>query len=665
MIAGRAAFGRSTISDTIAAVLERAPDWSALPGVTPAHVCHLLRRCLEKDPRQRLRDIGDFDETSTGTQAPVGQLPRSDRFLWPFAAASLAAIAFGMLAVRPQLTRPGGPPEFTRVTQIGGGQASEFGPAIAPDGKWIAYLSNARGATDVWVKFLSGGDPINLTATLPLAIQSRSDLGGLAIAPDGSEIAFDAGATRTTSPADFDAWVVPAPTGGTPRKVVERGRALRWSPDGTQMVFVRPGSSAGDALFVARADGGSARELVAVSGGMHIHWPVWSHDGRYIYFNYSISTANREPASIYRVSVAGGAVEPIVASARRAVFPLLTPDGAGLIYSGNPTSVDLALWWRPHGNLPPTRLTTGVGEYAEASMAADGRTMIATLVQFDRQLATISMASASVQPLIDSSAQDIDPVLSPAGDTLVFSSARSGFQNLWTVRSDGTMARALTSGNAFDERPAFSPDGRRLAFVSDRSGQRGIWMMSADGGIPEHLVDAPVIDRLLWSPDSSRIIYATTVGDVPGLHSVGVADGRVQRVATPGPALGAFSFSNDTIGYLEPLPGRTDQPNVNRIAFMRSTGEPIEADALKALNLANGFAVASPDGRRLAAIVEPGGAAGSVWVADLMQRTPFVKVTDFMGDARTRGGTWTSNNDALIVGLIQRRSHLVLFDQAK
>jgi Tol biopolymer transport system component len=96
---------------------------------------------------------------------------------------------------------------------------------------------------------------------------------------------------------------------------------------------------------------------------MHLHWPAWSHDGRYIYFTYSTSTANCEPTSIYRFAAAGGALDLVIATARRAVFPLLTGDGRGLIYSANPTSVDVALWWQPNDGSAATRLTTGVGEY--------------------------------------------------------------------------------------------------------------------------------------------------------------------------------------------------------------------------------------------------------------------------------------------------------------
>ena len=669
MLTGRATFERETLSDTIAAILEHAPDWSALPGDTPAGVRRVLQRCLERNPSRRMRDIGDaqieIEDLEQATTIIDRPTVRSRGFGWPFAVVAVVALGLAVAASRPMWTSVPRAPEFSRVTQLAFGQGVEFGPAISPDGKWIAYLSNARGPTDVWVWFLSGGDPVNLTAATTLEIQSRGDLGGLAISPDGSMIAFDAGATKGTPAARYDAWAIPAPLGGAPRKVVELGRALRWSPDGTQIAFVRPGSSAGDSLYVARSDGGSPREVAALRGAMHIHWPVWSHDGRYIYFNYSFSTANREPASIYRVAAEGGPVEAVVPSARRAIFAFPTPDGRGLIYSANPHGVDLALWWRPFDGSEPTRLTTGVGEYAEASMTADGQTLISSLVQSRRALTFISISgSASTQAITSGSTGDFDPALSPDGTRLVFTSSRSGFQNLWTSGPDGTMARALTSGNAFDEQPAFSSDGTRVAFVSDRGGRRSIWTMSADGGIPERLANADVVDRLVWSRDGRRIVFAVTTGDTPTLQSVNVADGTIQAVRTPGPAVTPIGFIGDALAYLEPFPGSARTPNLTRVAFADEGGNSTSIDALRDLNFANGSAVISPDGQRIAGIVNPGGGASSIWIADLRRGTPFQKVIDLPADILVRGATW-AGSDRLIVGTTQRTSHLVLFDQAK
>jgi Tol biopolymer transport system component len=309
-------------------------------------------------------------------------------------------------------------------------------------------------------------------------------------------------------------------------------------------------------------------------------------------------------------------------------------------------------------------VTTGVGEYAEVELAADGRTMIGSLVEFRQTLTVLTTTLPSQSEAItDGSTGDFDPVMSPDGERLVFSSARSGFQNLWTSRPDGTMPRALTSGNAFDERPAFSPNGRELAFVSDRGGKRSIWTMPADGGIPEHVIDIDVIDQIVWSPDASRIVFAITAGDAPVLQSVRVADAVVETVRTPGPATSPIGFVGDALGYLEPFAGDADRPNATRVAFVGPDGQVVPHVAIRGLNLANGFAAVSPDGRRIAGVVEPGGAGGSIWVAELAGDTPFEKVADFPADTRVRGITWFG--DRLIAGTYQRTSHLVLFDQAE
>src|SRR5207247_1281111 len=97
----------------------------------------------------------------------------------PWAVALIMGIGTGGLAM--WLIRlvpaPDPAPLFSRAHRLTTTPTHEFGAAISPDGKWVAYLSDARGPTDVWVKFTAGGDPANLTASAPLEIQVRSAIG--------------------------------------------------------------------------------------------------------------------------------------------------------------------------------------------------------------------------------------------------------------------------------------------------------------------------------------------------------------------------------------------------------------------------------------------------------------------------------------------------------
>jgi len=164
----------------------------------------------------------------------------------------------------------------------------------------------------------------------------RSGLAGLDISPDGGTISFTARPKNSTAP--FDTWVIPAPIGGVPRKLLTDRQGMRWSPDGRQLTYVLPGATRGDTLFVANSDGTGERELIPVKGGRHIHWPAWGRDGQYIYFIYTFDGSNNEPSDVYRIKASGGVTEPVVRSQRRAIYPVPLPAGEGIVLPRIPTA---------------------------------------------------------------------------------------------------------------------------------------------------------------------------------------------------------------------------------------------------------------------------------------------------------------------------------------
>ena len=664
MLTGRALFAGDTISDTIAAILERESDLSKLPATTPPGVRRLLQRCLAKDPKRRLRDIGDADADLDD----VGSTPTTESGIRTarraLGSAFVLAVGVGIGGAAVWLIRPVPGQEvqqsFSRVLRLTTTPAHEFGPAISADGKWVAYLSDARGATDVWVKFIAGGEPANLTASTGLEIQVRSAIGGLEISPDGSSIAVQARERGSSAPT-FDTWLIPAPLGGTPRKFVETAGALRWSPDGTRIVYVRPGETRGDAIVVADANGGNPRELVSARGGWHTHWPAWSADGQLVYFFQTIATWNGEPSEIFRVPASGGEPQIVVRTTRRALFPLPSA-GGGLFYAANPNGVDLDLWWRPSTKNKPQRLTTGVGEYAEPRMSSDGRRLVSTLIEYRRALVSIPVeleGSPRLRHLTDGFGGDLEPSVSPRSGRMVFSSSRSGSRNLWTADVDGSNLRPLTSDAAIEERPSFSPDARQVAFVSDRGGEHGIWVVNSDGGTPRRLARTPVLDTLTWSPDGRQIAYAVPAGNATELSIVSVNDGAVHKLPTPNGAHSpSWSPRGDVIGYLEPRgPGRT------YLKFVNSRGQVVYSTLPDGPALTNGFLAWAPDGKRLAAVGVPGSADASIWIVEPDSSQLFRKLIQLPGEVRPRGVTWTSDGSSLIFGRQEALSDLVLFER--
>jgi serine/threonine-protein kinase len=671
MLTGTTPFGCTTLTDTLSAIVSREPDWRTLPASTPETVRRVLRRCLAKDLKRRLRHIADvrleLEDQSSEVTPPASPGRPGWQLRWALATALLMGLAALAAFLGGRASLNSRAPVVSRVVRLTTGPAHDNAPAISPDGKWVAYYSNVRGRNDVWVKYVAGGDPVNLTATSEFAL-SQSDLGGLAVSPDGASIAFDAGVVDAGA-APFTSWIVPAPLGGVPRKLIANGRAVRWSPDGKRIVYVSPGGSSGDSLWVADADGGNPREIAPRRGGIHRHWPTWSADGRSVYFNNSVVTNNVEPSELYRVDGDGGTPQPVISTVRRAVFPALMPDGAGLIYAANPDGVDLGLWWMPLGRPGDAiRLTTGVGEYAEPYVSADGRSVVATLIDSHQSLVRLSVSGVAdvdnLPSLTSGHTGDLDPVLSPSGDRLVFSSTRTGNRNLWSSRGDGSGAKPLTSGPALDERPAFSPDGQRIAFVSDRGGRRGIWIINADGGAVRLLTNVEVLDTISWSPDGSRIVFAVA-GTTPSLQTVRIADGAVQALSTPGPATApAWSPRGDVIAYQEQLPPSANQGMTLQIRFVDGSGRPVHRP-IPAPATGNGAIAWDPVSDRLGVIGNSGSVAAALWIFDVQGLEPPRKVAEFLSNVRFRGVTWTPDGKSVIVGRRSQSGDIVLFELGK
>ena len=284
MFTGRAAFARETISDTIAAILEREPDWTRLPEAIPPAARRLLQHGLQKDLKRRLRDIGDarveLDDALTGAeqaQSSVAAKPRR----WPHAltAAALVTsiIAISMViwnrtAARQPVAVPSLGPRFVRVTTD---TSFSTEPALSADGTLAAYASDRGGAgqLDLWLQRVAGGQPIRLT-------DDPSDDREPDFSPDGNLITF------RSDRGGGGIYVMPT-LGGNARLVAERGRAPRFSPDGMRIAYWT-GSWLGDArtsraaLFVVPSIGGPSTRIA--DGFVSARNPIWSPDGRSILF---------------------------------------------------------------------------------------------------------------------------------------------------------------------------------------------------------------------------------------------------------------------------------------------------------------------------------------------------------------------------------------------
>jgi Tol biopolymer transport system component len=499
MLTRRRAFAGDTISDTIAAVLERAPEWTALPPSTPQGIVALLKRCLQKDRRQRVRDIGDVrlqieDALAFRTQpAPEREHGRARRFtLWALVATSVLSV-IAVLAVLGPMLRIGTADvdtamrsTLTRVTADDGVTAD---PVLSRDGALLAYASDRAGQNnlDIWIQQASGSAPIQLTHD---PVDEREP----AFSPDGRLIAF-------RSEADGGGiYIVPSLGGQDPRLLVKNGRRPRFSPDGTSIAYWT-GANIGFLsvphayrTFTVPVVGGVPREIGASLTGARD--PVWSSDGRTLMV---LGTDNAKPVQntydwyLVRLadgtSVKTGVSDALARAGITAYNGIIEPDawsGDRLLFSDSRSVWSIgfdAAAVRPGGL---ERLTFGTNMDGQATVADSGAVAFSSVIisghiwslPLDLRRASVSGAA---RRLTNGTGLDSRPSMSSDGHLLAYNHSlpRSGLfvKNLTT----GTTIDLGVPGSAFG--PAISPDGRYVSYED----HGGVSLIPSRGGAPREI----------------------------------------------------------------------------------------------------------------------------------------------------------------------------------
>ena len=273
MLTGRAPFSGDTAADAIAAILNREPDWHALPESIPDTLRRLLVRCLEKDRKRRFRDMGDVGialEDATTAPAPV-RITSSKRRGWLVAAFIILAAAGGFVASRfMRREEPGGLADAT-IRQLTRDAGLTRFPALSQDGKLVAYASTraGRGDLDIWVQQTSGGSPLRLTNDA--ADDLMPDF-----SHDGSQVVFH------SERSNGGVYIVPA-LAGSERLIAPDGRQPHFSPDDKQIAYWGgqwrgTPSSVPSAAYTLSLSGGNPVRILP--GFALAREPIWSPDGK-------------------------------------------------------------------------------------------------------------------------------------------------------------------------------------------------------------------------------------------------------------------------------------------------------------------------------------------------------------------------------------------------
>jgi serine/threonine protein kinase len=514
MLTGRQAFGGTDVADILAAVVRGEPDWAALPPSTPPHLKRLLERCLQKDPARRLRDIGDvameLDTPPAEAPAPSPVVParRSSLVPWAVAAlATLAALVLGWLHIHPTP-----PTERTVRLLVSPPEKETFwsydSPAVSPDGEKLAFTAvDPDGRRRIWVRSLD-----SLTIS-PLA---GADKGMRPFwSPDSHSIAFFA--DGKLKKADL--------RGGPPQTLCDAGISNpfgAWGRDGV-ILFGSGNSDTGvRTLSRVAATGGEVRlaTTLDVSRQEAGHdYPQFLPDGRH--FIYLAQSARSENTGIYAGSLDSKGTKRLVSTYTNAAYAgspsgsgylLFTRDDALMAQAFDATRLELT--GAPLLVTQPVSMSTivrarlmamfSVSENGVLAYRTGGSTAAKELVWFDRQGKRLGT--------VGEPAEYSNPALSPDEKKLVVCrmNPQAKTRDLWLFDlARGTSSR-FTFDPADDRNPVWSPDGSRIAFSSPRRGALyDLYVKAATGSGADEVLLESREDKVAqdWTPDGRFILF--------------------------------------------------------------------------------------------------------------------------------------------------------------
>ena len=488
MLTGRIAFAGDTVSHTIRHILEHEPDWALLPDATPPAVRSLLRRCLSKDAKQRIRDIGDvrLEMDALGSAGPAIPMDPKPRTAWaPWIAAGALVSALGLaVALWAPWRQPSLAADLRLAVELGADAPlaaidSQFGGAVAlsPDGGVLVFVAqqSADHSPQLYVRRLN-----QLHAT-PLS--GTDNAHAPFFSPDGRWIGFFAGTKLKKV----------AVTGGAPEILADapelRGGA--WTADGT--IVFSPNRVPGTRLLSVPATGGTAKPLTSLTNGEVIHsWPqVLPGDKAVLYTATSLPNAYND-ANLVVQPLSGGTPRVV----QRGGFHGRYVASGHLLYIHDgtlfATPFDLD---RLDVTGPPAPVLEGVRSNAITGGAQFSVSARGTLVYLPGQM------------------------------------VGAGLPLYWTDRTGSVSVMRAAPTNWFNLR--FAPDGGRLAMeVHEGPSDILIYDWSRDKLTPLTTEVSPN-GNPVWSPDGSRIAFSSSQGDkrTPNLYWQRL-DGRggVQRL---------------------------------------------------------------------------------------------------------------------------------------
>jgi serine/threonine protein kinase/WD40 repeat protein len=548
LLTGKRAFQGETVPDTIAAVLEREPDWTRLPAATPTRIKDLLRQCLEKDAQRRVQNIADARRViEHALPAPSHQGLTRWRLV---AGVSVAALV--MLAVAAIWWWPRGVPEQGPWVQLTKFSDSAVQPALSPDGRVLAFIrggggGNLAGRGQIYAKLLPDGEAIQLT-------QDDQQKLSPVFSPDGSRIVYG-----TTDYAQWDTWVVPV-IGGGERLWLRNASGLVWM-DTQHVLFsmIKQGIHMG--VVTAEENRAGERDVyvpAAKNGMAHRSYP--SPDRK-----WALVVEMQGPWLPCRLvpldgSSPGRQVGPPKAAC---TFAAWSPDGKWMYLSASAGGA-FHIWRQRFPDGTPEQIPSGPTEEEGIAVAPDGHSLI-TSVGVRQSPVWIHDATGDRQISLEGYA--FRPKFTPDGKRLLYQvgtaaspvSGRREPTALWIATLDSGRNEPLLPGFPIVGLDAYdvSPDSQRVVVEAlDRDGQSRLWVAPLDRQSPPRQIPNVTGSRPLFGADGD-IFFNMPEGDSTVAYRVREDGTGLRRALEPGRVERVFGVTPDgrwLVTYVDAFP---------------------------------------------------------------------------------------------------------------
>jgi len=500
----------------------------------------------------------------------------------------------GWLMAARRTTRPSAPLHIVPLTSFG----DVIDAIVSPDARYVAFVRSSRGRQSLWIRQLRGTNAIQLVG--PEAVSFY----GMSFAPDSSSIYYVARGPEPLAHPGGMLFQIPA-LGGAPRRLgTPFDHYPVISPDGKVLASLRsdypaPGQSA---LITVNADGTGLRTVKAVSApemlapGFFIA-PAWSPAGDRL--AAAVRNTDTGTARLMTVDVATGAARRLATTFASASFASWVPDGSGLVFTGSPhrkTSAEFGsdLWFQPLPDGQPRPITTGVIEYRNVTISADGSSLVSVGSLQNAGLWRLPLAGDRLERIPSQKDDGLAGLAWLDANTIVFTTFDGGSLQIWTMGADGSERRQLTTdGSNASPRP--TADGRTIFFVSNRGARAGIWRMDGSGAGQRLIAEAPESWDLALSADERSLLFTSPGRDrVDSMWTVSTEGGQPSLLVSGLTHAAESPDGSALAGFWQPRP---DAPLALAV-FPRAGGAP-RAVFPGSVSTVNGGVWWSRDGRAL------------------------------------------------------------------